>query len=131
MPVLIVALVLAGCGRASRHGVRVGIEQIASIAAEGRLMADDLARGATKTTFVRVHGSELSAQAEHEAEKLNDNPAAPDARQAIPSAISLASDIGGAIDDLRTSPQDRVKARITEHKLGVWADAAAKLAKTL
>ena len=40
-------------------------------------MADDLARGRTKTTFIRVHGGELSAQAQHEAEKLNDDPVAP------------------------------------------------------
>lgn len=39
-------------------------------------MADDVARQRSKVTFVRVHGAELSAQAEHEAEKLKDDPAA-------------------------------------------------------
>jgi hypothetical protein len=122
---------LAGCGRESRHDIRASIEELASISAEGGLMADDLARGRTKTTFVRVHGSELSAQAQHEAEKLNDAPVAADLHRAVQTAIKLASDIGGAIDDLRTSPQDRAQARSDEQKLRDWADSASKLAGTL
>jgi hypothetical protein len=94
-------------------------------------MADDLARGRTKTTFVRVHGAELSAQAEHEAEKLNDDPVSPELRGPIKAAVKLASDIGGAIDDLRVSPQDRQQARQDEAKLHHWAAEAGTLAETL
>src|SRR5882762_4025509 len=122
---------LASCGRAGRHGVHAGIEQLASISAEGALMAGDLARGRTKTTFVRVHGAELSAQAEHEAEKLNDDPVAPDLRSPIKAAIKLAADIGGAIDDLRVSPQDRQQASQDEAKLHHLATEAGALAETL
>jgi len=132
-PLLCVVLVtlLAGCGREPRHEVRISIEQLASISAEGALIADDLARDRTKTTFVRVHGSELSAQAQHEAEKLNDAPVAAAVRPAIKKAITLAADIGGAIDQLRTSPQDRGQARTAEHKLRQWADETSKLAMSL
>jgi hypothetical protein len=122
---------LSGCGREARHQVRLSVEELASISAEGALVADDLARGRTKTTFVRVHGSELSAQAEHEAEKLNDDPVAPDLHGRIQAAIKLASDIGGAIDDLRTSPQDRAQARVAQRKLHRWADQARKLAESV
>jgi hypothetical protein len=122
---------LTACGRASSNGVRAGIKQLASISAEGALMADDLARGRTKTTFVRVHGAELSAQAEHEAEKLNDDPVAPRLKQPIDTAIELSADISGAIDDLRVSPQDREQARESEQKLRHWADEAGKLAEGL
>ena len=94
-------------------------------------MAEDLARGRTKTTFVRVHGAELSAQALHEAEKLNDDPVAPSLKGAIESAIKLSSDIGGAIDDMRVSPQDRQQAREDQAKLHCWALTAASLAETL
>jgi hypothetical protein len=132
MPMMLAALAsMVGCGREDRHAVRVSIEQLASISAEGALMADDLARGRTKTTFVRAHGNDLSSQAQHEAEKLNDAPVAPALRQAVQKAITLAADIGGAIDDLRTSPQDRAQAGDTEHKLHHWADEAANLANTL
>lgn len=94
-------------------------------------MADDLARGRTKTTFVRVHGAELSAQAEHEAEKLNDDPVAPKLKQPIRTAIELSADISGAIDDLRVSPQDRQRARESKRKLLHWATEAGKLAEDL
>jgi hypothetical protein len=126
-----VAVSLGACGQAHKPGVRAGIEQIASISAEGALMADDLARGRTKTTFIRVHGAELSAQAEHEAEKLNDDPVAPNLKSPIESAIALASDIGGAIDDMRVSPQDRNQAREDRAKLHSWALKARMLAETL
>jgi queuine/archaeosine tRNA-ribosyltransferase len=111
--------------------LRAGIEQLASISAEGALMADDLARGRTKTTFVRVHGAELSAQAEHEAEKLNDDPISPSSQGSVRAAIKLSSDIGGAIDDLRVSPQDRRQARQDEVKLSRWANEARALAEKL
>lgn len=126
-----VALSLVACGRASKVGVRAGIEQLASISAEGALMAEGVTRGRSKTTFVRVHGAELSAQAQHEAEKLNDDPVAPALKGRIGAAIRLASDIGGAIDDLRTSPQDRQQASQDEAKLRHWAQKAAGLAEKL
>ncbi len=122
---------LTACGRAGSNGVQAGIKQLASISAEGALMAEDLGRGRTKTTFVRVHGAELSAQAEHEAEKLNDDPVAPKLEQPIHKAIELSADISGAIDDLRVSPQDREQARENERKLRQWADEAGQLAESL
>jgi hypothetical protein len=129
LALIALAVPLTACGRASSTGVQAGIKQLASISAEGALMADDVARGRTKTTFVRVHGAELSAQAEHEAEKLNDDPVAPKLVQPIRTAIELSADISGAIDDLRVSPQDREQARESEQKLDHWADEAGKLAE--
>jgi hypothetical protein len=126
-----VIVLLNACGQAHKPGVRAGIEEIASISAESALMADDLARGRTKTTFVRVHGAELSAQAQHEAEKLNDDPVAPSLKGPIETAITLASDIGGAIDEMRVSPQDRQQAREDQAKLHRWALKAKMLAETL
>ncbi|MEA2637380.1 MAG: hypothetical protein QOE18_437 [Chloroflexota bacterium] len=126
-----VAMSTGACGRAGNQGVRAGIEQLASISAESALIAEDLARGRTKTTFVRVHGAELSAQALHEAEKLNDDPVAPSLKAPIETAITLSSEIGGAIDDMRVSPQDRQQAREDQAKLHNWALKAASLAETL
>jgi hypothetical protein len=125
------AAALPGCGRETRHDVRQAIEQLSSIASEGALMGDDVARDRTKITFVRVHGEELSAQAEHEAEKLNDAPVAPDLHDPIQKAIKLSSDIGGAIDDMRVSPQDRQQARSAVVNLRRLSDEARKLADSL
>jgi hypothetical protein len=122
---------LTACGQATSTGVRAGVKQLASISAEGALMADDVARRRSKVTFVRVHGAELSAQAEHEAEKLNDDPVAQKLKQPIAAAIKLSADISGAIDDLRVSPQNREQALESEQKLRHWSDEAGKLAEEL
>jgi hypothetical protein len=129
--VCMAAAAVCGCGRETNHDVRQSIEQISSIAAEGALMADDLTRDRTKITYVRVHGEELSSQAEHEAEKLNDAPIDPALRDRVDKAIGLAGEIGGGIDDLRVSPQDRQKAAQTMDDLQHWADEARKLADSI
>src|SRR5919202_4629878 len=121
---LTLAASLGGCGRERRHQVKLSIEQLSSIAAEGALMGDDVARDRTKITFVRVHGEELSSQAEHEAEKLNDAPVAPSLHARVQAAIKLSSDISGAIDNLRVSPQDREQARSSARNLRKLATRA-------
>ena len=94
-------------------------------------MADDLVRQRTTTTFVRVHGDELSAQAQHEAEKLNDDSIPRELKTRAQAAIKLASEIGGAIDELRTSPQDRGQARRDGTKLRHWSAEAYRIANSI
>ena len=127
IPLVTAVLMASGCGRAGNHGVGQGIRQIASIAAEGALMAEDVARGRSKATFVRTHGSELSAQALHEAEKLNDEPVQKGLRAPVEEAIKLAQDIGGAIEEMRVSPQDREQASEDQAKLEHWAKQAEQI----
>jgi hypothetical protein len=132
---IVLAAVLAaatgGCGRETNHDVKQSILQISSIASEGAIMADDQARDRSKITFLRAHGEELSSQAEHEAEKLNDAPVAPELRDRVKKAVALAGQIGGGIDNLRTSPQDRHQASDTVHQLLHWSDEARKLANSI
>jgi len=60
------ALVLAtwligasGCGDLSRQELSRGVESLGAIAAEGRLVADGVARDATKSTYARVMSKTL------------------------------------------------------------------------
>ena len=94
-------------------------------------MADDLVRQRTTTTFIRVHGGELSEQALHEAEKLNDDSIPRDLKRRALAAITLASEIGGAIDELRTSPQDLGQARRDGAKLRHWSAEAYRIANSI
>jgi hypothetical protein len=130
---LLVGLVtcLAGCGLDRRQQALVSVEQLTSIAAEGALMADDLVRRRTTTTFVRVHGDELSEQALHEAEKLNDDAIPADLKARARAAIKLASEIGGAIDEMRTSPQNREQDRRDGAKLRDWSAEAYRLGSSI
>jgi predicted outer membrane protein len=131
LAVVLLAATVGGCGRETNHDVQQSILQISSIASEGAIMADDLASDRSKITYVRVHGEELSSQAEHEAEKLNDAPVAPELRDRVKKAVALAGQIGGGIDNLRTSPQDRHQAFDTVHQLLHWSDEARKLADSI
>ena len=127
IPLVTAVLMASGCGRAGNHGVGQGIRQIASIAAEGALMAEDVARGRSKATFVRTHGSELSAQALHEAEKLNDEQVQHRFMAPVKEAVKLAQDIGGAIEELRVAPMNRQQAREYQAKLEEWDKQAEQI----
>ena len=131
LALLAVSLCLGGCGNMGRTGMRASIAQLTSIAAEGALMAQDLADDRTKTTFVRTHGEELSSQAEHEAEKLNDTPLDRGLGAIRAKAIGLASAIGNAIDGLRTAPHDRRSASQAAHDLKALSARAMKLGNSV
>jgi hypothetical protein len=109
--VAIGTLLFAGCGNYTKIDFEGSTKALASIAAEGSLMADDQAHGRTLTSFVRAHGQDLSDQAQHEAEKLHDAPLAPGLAAKVRVAIELASSIGSSIDDMRVAPDDRGVAR--------------------
>jgi hypothetical protein len=47
------------------------------------------------------------------------------------AAIKLASEIGGAIDELRTSPQDRAQDRRDGAKLRHWSAEAYRIANSI
>jgi hypothetical protein len=128
---LLAALVLLpGCGRYGQYsGVdfQASVKALQSIAAEGSLIASNAARSRTLTTFVRTHGQELSDQTEHEAEKMSDAPLAPGFGHRVSVAISLASKIGSAIDDLRVNPHDRKAAASTARDLRSYANQVQRL----
>jgi len=56
---------LAGCngGTVDRHALKRDAENVASLASEGGLLANDVSRGRSTKYFVRVHAKELSRKA--------------------------------------------------------------------
>ncbi|MEA2382306.1 MAG: hypothetical protein QOH72_2277 [Solirubrobacteraceae bacterium] len=76
---------------------------------------------------MRAHGQDLSDQTEHEAEKMSDAPVVPGLGRRVSAAISLASKIGSAIDDLRVDPHDRKAAASTAHDLRAYARQVQRL----
>lgn len=107
---LALACALSGCGELKVDELTRGVKTLRSIAAEGALMADDVARDRTKATFVRVHGAELSDAASQEAEKLNDSRRPAKLDHAVRRAIQIAEAESDAIDQLRTAPGNRTRA---------------------
>ena len=108
------------------------IQTLESTAAEGSLLAEDVAHDRTKATFVRVHARDLGDVVVHEAEKLNDAEASDaDVASAKTDAIDLADRIGQAIGQLQVAPgseADGAKAADALDRLSKDAgDLAGKL----
>jgi hypothetical protein len=113
---------LAACGGPMQpEELARSIQTLESTAAEGSLLAEDIAHDRTKATFARVHARDLSDVVVHEAEKLNDAEAGDaDVAAAKTDAIDLADRIGQAIGRLQVAPgseADGAKAADTLDRL--------------
>jgi hypothetical protein len=124
---------LAGCGGPITPGeLSRSIETLESTAAEGALLADDVARDRSKATFVRVHARDLSDVVVHEAEKLNDAQAdRANVAAAKNSAIDLADRIDTALGQMQVAPGSETDGRKSAEALTRLGEDAKKLADGL
>ena len=106
-----VALVLAGCGQTAKKQA----EDVASIAAEGALVAHDAAEGSTTDAFTRVHSRALAKKADTIAEQAKE-----------PKLELLADEVGRALERLADDPDDRDTAATIERRLEELDRRAAK-----
>jgi len=127
------ALSVTACGGPmSPDELARSIETLESTAAEGQLLADDVADNRTKATFVRVHARDLGDVVVHEAEKLNDAEADdPDVASAKTDAIDLADRIDTALGQLQVAPGSETDGRKAAEALGRLSEDAGKLAEGL
>ena len=107
------------------------IGTLESAAAEGALLASDVARDRTKATFVRAHARELGEGVTHEAEKLHDAEASGDVALKKAKAVDLAGRISQAIGDLQVAPDSPSAGRGAAHELAKLAGEASDLADSL
>lgn len=119
------AIAFSGCGDLSNDELNRGVESLSALAAQGELVANGVARDATKTTYARAMARTLSEQAEHEAEKLADatleEPETDDQRHA---AVAVAEEIAGLLSTLQTFPGDEHHAELVEKHLGEAGEKA-------
>jgi hypothetical protein len=122
-------LALGGCGGGTLgpHAFKKDVESIQSVAAEGALVARQVARGDATQTFVRVHTAELKRQASTLERKLSAArvPAslAGKRRRAVVVAAGVERDLGR----LHGHPGDREVGL----RLSVALERAAKQAERL
>jgi hypothetical protein len=130
--ILLVAAALAGCGGDMRpEELGRSVQALESSAAEGALLAHDVARDRTKATFARAHSRDLSETVDHEAEKLQDASARGGVSVAKARAVRLAGEISQALGDLQTAPDSEDAGRQAGATLARLADRAGKLAAGL
>jgi hypothetical protein len=116
--VLVIAIALAAAGCAVPTSVPKQAEGIASIAAEGSLLAGDVADGDSTTPFARTHAHALRGKAE-------------ELRKAIRQRQlnSVADRVVADLTSLAASPSDRAAAADIERRLEQAARRADEIAK--
>jgi Ser/Thr protein kinase RdoA (MazF antagonist) len=122
-------LLLAGCGgqgAPSTHALQQETASLQSLAAEGSILASDAARGRSTSTFVRVHGTDLTKAAHASAATLAKGRTR-DAR----TVASLATRLGDELDRLAHSGSDRTEQRRLAAQLKQDATRAERIGKRL
>ena len=124
-------LALAGCngGTVDKHALQRDAENVASLASEGGLLADDVSRGRSTKYFVRVHAKELSRKASNLEDALAERPTRPGITSDVRKLSKLAGKVSRELERLHLHPTDRVVASSLKQPLSDDADAADKLAK--
>ena len=124
---------LSGCGGPITPGeLSRSIQTLESTAAEGALLADDVARDRTKATFARVHARDLGDVVVHEAEKMNDAKAdRADVAAAKTKAVDLADRIDTALGQIQVAPDSETDGRKSAAALARLSEDAKKLADGL
>ena len=124
-------LALAGCngGTVDRHALKRDAENVASLASEGGLLADDVSRGRSTKHFVRVHAKELSRKASNLEDALAERPTTPGITSDVRKLSKLAGKVSRELERLHLHPTDRGVAVSLKKPLSDDADAADKLAK--
>jgi hypothetical protein len=103
---LAVVLSSLGCGDLSRGELRRGAESLSALAAQGGLIANGVARDATKSTYARAMARTLGEEAQHEAEKLADATPAPAVEGERDAAVQIAGELSELFSQLQTFPGD-------------------------
>jgi hypothetical protein len=107
------------------------IGTLESTAAEGALLAHDVARDRTKASFARVHARELGETVEHEAEKLNDAEADAKVAPTKVRAVDLADRISAELGRIQIAPDSEPEGRGAEENLNRLSKRAGQLAEGL
>jgi hypothetical protein len=124
-------LLVAACGggrELSSDALKKEAESIQSFAAEGALLARDVADGKSTSPFTRVHAGELADKAAKLEQTLASAQAAPDVEAELARAVELTKRVAANLEDLEQAPGDAEAARRVQHELEAAAKQAEKLA---
>jgi hypothetical protein len=105
-------VLLAGCngGTVDRHALKQDGGAIDSLACEGALLADDVAKGSSTRVFARIHADELAARASTFARDLARRPTVPAFETKVRAQARKAGRIAAELDRLHRQPTNRAVA---------------------
>jgi hypothetical protein len=122
---------LGGCNELDQEELTRDVGVIQSVAAEGALLADQIAEGHTISSFARVHAGELAGTADQTAQGLSDAEVSSSKEADVKAAIALAGDESGALGHLVVSPSDSGTAARVGSYLRRIASRATRLEGSL
>jgi hypothetical protein len=126
-----VAATLAACEPLGPDELQREVRSIHSVAAEGAVLAEQVADQSTKRTFARVQARELSDAAEHSAERLTDAHPAEGLGDQTARAIDLAERTSAAVGEVEQAPDDPAGASDAASRLRRLAAQTDALAQQL
>jgi hypothetical protein len=124
-------LLFAGCGELNRGELNRGVESLGALAAQGELLANGVARDASRSTYTRVMAKTLGGEAEHEAEKLVDAEPEAGVRPERSAAMELAGELSDLFSELQTYPGDEERGAKLEAQMGKLGERADALVERL
>jgi hypothetical protein len=127
----LLSLSLVGCngGTVDRHALKRDAETVASLATEGKLLANDVSKGRSTKYFVRVQAKGLSRAASNLEDALAERPTSPGITSDVRKLSKLAGKVAVELEQLHLHPTDRAVAASLKQPFSDDADAADKLAK--
>ena len=127
----VVVVALAGCngGTVDSHALKRDAENVSSLASEGQLLANDVAKGASTKYFARVHAKELSVAASDLADALAERPTSPGIEPDVRKLSRLAEQVSRHLEQLHLHPTNRAVAKALEQPLTADAKRADALSK--
>jgi hypothetical protein len=128
---VLASLALGGCGDLSRDELNRGVESLSALAAQGELLADGVARDASKSTYTRVMAKTLGGQAEHEAEKLADAEPSPEVTRERNAGVRIAAELADLFSELQTFPGDERHGALVRRHMGEVKEEADAVVERL
>ena len=116
---LVALLFLAGCngGTVDRHALTNDRKTLDSVACEGALVADGVARGRTTVFYTRDQAEELRIQASNLADALASRKTVPSIERQVRETSKQAARLAGLLQRLHDHPADRAIGADVEHAL--------------
>jgi hypothetical protein len=127
----LLVLVLSGCngGTVDNHALKRDAEKVGSLASEGGLLANDVSKGRSTKSFVRVHAQEMARAASDLQDALGKRPTSLGITADVRKLSRLAGKVSRELERLQLHPMSRTVARSLEQPLEEDVAAADKLAK--
>ena len=122
---------LAGCGTLDRDAVQTEIQNVASAAAEGSLVAQGVEQDRTFRSFTVIRTAELHKVAMNASQALRETPAEAGLGAGARQGADLGDRAAGLLEGLHKRPTDRRLAHITRLALDHLATEARDQADRL